>query len=64
MRRLLPKVLTPFPQRLVSHLAAPLQSHFLNVPVAQGKGVVELDAVTDACPGKTMTGVQESEGAI
>jgi hypothetical protein len=52
MRRLLPKVLTPFPQRLVSHLAAPLQPHFLNVPVAQGKGAVEPDAVTELAPGK------------
>ena len=34
---------------------------FKGVPVAQGEGVVEPDAVTDDFAGKTMTGVHEPE---
>jgi hypothetical protein len=61
---LLSALLAPCPHYFVSHLDAPLQQHFLKVLFAQGKGVVEPDAVTDACPGKMMTGVQEQEGAL
>ncbi len=63
IRVLLPKFLTPFPNRLVGYLNPTVQHHFLNVSVAQGKGVVEPDTVTDDFAGESVTGVHEPGAA-
>lgn len=57
MRLLLPQVLAPCPNGLVSHLEPPLQQQLLDVPVAQRKGVIKSDTVTDHCGGQAVAGV-------
>jgi hypothetical protein len=56
---LLPKFLTPFSNRLVSHLNSPIQHHFFDIPVAQREGVIKPDAVTDNFAREAVTGVDE-----
>ena len=57
----LPEFLTPFPHRFVSHLNPTIEHHFLDIPVAQGKGVVEPDAVADNFARESMPRVHEQE---
>ncbi|MBD2080177.1 hypothetical protein H6G01_09740 [Leptolyngbya sp. FACHB-17] len=58
--RVLPKLLAPFPNRFVRHRDAAVQHHLLDVPVAQGEGVVEPDTVADNFTGKLMAGIHGS----
>jgi hypothetical protein len=59
----LPKFLTPFPNRFVRQLDAPVQHHLFDIPVAQGKGVVKPDTITDDFARRAMTRVHEPEAA-
>ena len=54
---LLSEFLTPFSNRFIGDLDSPIQHHFLDIPIAQGKGVVEPNTVADDFPGESMTGV-------
>jgi hypothetical protein len=64
IRVLLPELLTPIPNYFIGHLNAAIQHHFLNVPVAQRKGVIQPNTVTDNFAQKSMTGIHEQEVAI
>jgi DNA-binding LacI/PurR family transcriptional regulator len=44
---LLPEFLAPFSNRFIRYFDAALEHHFLNIPVAQGKGVIKPDTVAD-----------------
>jgi len=54
---ILPRFSNAFPNRFIRHLNPPIQHHFLEVSVAQGKGVVEPNAVADDFAGEAITGV-------
>lgn len=41
IRVLLSKPMTPFPNRFIPHLDSAIEHHFFDVPLAEGKGVVE-----------------------
>lgn len=53
----LSELLAPFPNRFIGDLNAPIEHHFLNVSVAQGKGVVEPNAVANDFTRESMTGI-------
>ena len=55
--------MAPFSNRLVSHFDAAIQHYFLNIPVAEGKGVVKPDTVTDAFAREAMPGIPKQEVA-
>jgi hypothetical protein len=59
IRVLLPKFLTSFPNQLVGYLNPTVQHHFLYVPIAQGKGVIEPDTVADDFGEEAVTEVHE-----
>jgi hypothetical protein len=40
-----------------------IQHHFLNIPIAQGKSVVEPNAIANNLARKAMTGIHEQEVA-
>ncbi len=54
---LLPEFLTPLSNRLIRYFDPAIQHHFLDIPVAQRKGVVEPDTVADNFAEEAMTGV-------
>jgi hypothetical protein len=60
---LLSELLTPFPNRLVGHFNPAIEHHFLNVPVAQRKGVIQPNAMANNFGGISMTGIHEQEVA-
>ncbi len=57
IRILLPEFLTPLPDCFVGDFDSPIQHHFLDVPVAQRKRVVEPDTVADDFGRESMTGI-------
>ena len=61
---LLFKFLAPLPNRFIRHLDAAIEHHFLNIPIAQGKGVIEPDTVTNNFAGESMTGVHKEQVAL
>jgi hypothetical protein len=64
IRILLSELLTPFPNRFVSDFNAMIEHHLLNVPVAQGKSLIQLDAVADNFARKSMTRVYGQAGKL
>jgi hypothetical protein len=56
----LSKLFTPFADGLIRHLNAPIEHHFLDVAVAQRKGVVEPDTVTNDLNGKAVIFVTDA----
>ena len=48
----------------ISHLDSPIQHHFLNVAIAQGKGVLEPDTMANDFSRKAVTGVYGQRVAI
>ena len=48
------KFFTLFTDRLVGHLNAPIEHHFLDIAIAQGKGVVEPSTMIDDPDRKSM----------
>jgi hypothetical protein len=63
IRVLLSELLTPFPNRFVGHFDAPIQHHFLDIPVAQWKGVIQPNTMANNFGRKSMTGIHEQEVA-
>ncbi len=57
---LLPEFLAPLPHRFIRHLDPAIQHHVLDLPIAQGKPVVEPNTVANNFAGESMTGVQGS----
>lgn len=56
------KLFTPLVDRFVGDLNAQIEHHFLNIPKAQRKGVVEPDAVTNDRDGKAVVFVADAHG--
>jgi len=63
IRILLSEFLAPLLNRFVSHFDAPIQHHFLDIPVAQGKGVIQPNTMANHFGRKSMTGIHEQEVA-
>ena len=61
---LLSEFLAPFPNRFISDFDSPVQHHFLDIPIAQGKRVIEPDTVTNNFAGESMTGVHKEQVAL
>jgi len=57
---LLSEFLAPFPNRFISDFDSPVQHHFLDIPIAQGKRVIEPDTVTNNLRRESMTRVHGS----
>ena len=57
---LLSEFLALFPNRFIGHLNPPVQHHFFDISVAQGRGVVEPNTVANNFAGESMTEVNGS----
>ena len=58
----LSKFFAPLANRLVGHLNAAIEHHFLDIPIAQREGVGEPDAVTNDLDGKAMVLIADAYG--
>jgi hypothetical protein len=63
IRVLLSELFTPFPNRFVSHFDPAIQHHFLDIPVAQWKGVIQLNTMANHFGRKLMTGIHQQKVA-
>jgi hypothetical protein len=59
----LSKLLTLFPNRLISDFNPPVHHHFLDVPVTQRKLVIEPDTIANNFARESMPGVDQQEAA-
>ncbi len=64
IRILLSEFLTPFPNRFVGYFNGTIQHHFLDIPIAQRKGIMQPNAIANNFAGESMTGIHGQAGAI